>query len=425
MAARVAVIVKGYPRLSETFIAQEIAGLEERGLALEIWSLRHPTESILHPINRTITAPVRYLPEYLYQEPFRVVLGLLAALRRPSFRAFATAGWRDLRRDPSASRLRRLGQAAVLARELPAKVGHLHVHYLHTPGSVARYAAILTGLPWSFSAHAKDIWTTPDWDKREKIAAARWGVTCTRVGAEHLRALAPDPDRVELVYHGLDLRRFPEPPPPRPARDGSDPGDPVRIVSVGRAVEKKGYDDALRALAALPADLHWRFAHAGGGNGLERLKLEAQALGLATRVAWLGPLAQPDVVNLLREADVFVLPAKQAVDGDRDGLPNVVMEAASQALAVVATRFAGIPEFIRDGQDGDLVGPGDWEGLSNALNALARDPVRRARLGASARHRLEREFGAEHGLDRIADKLDALRSREGGHDLSVSVTCAP
>jgi glycosyltransferase involved in cell wall biosynthesis len=409
--SRIAVLVKGYPRLSETFIAQELHGLERRGLALALWSLRHPTERFTHPVHGEIAASVSYLPEYLYQEPLRVLRGLAAGLRRSSFRAFAEAGWRDLRRDPTPNRMRRLGQALVLARELPADIGHLHVHYLHTPASVARYAAILTGLPWTFSAHAKDIWTTPDWELTEKLSDARWGVTCTRDGAARLRALAPTPDRVELLYHGLDLSRFPAPPAARPARDGSDPADPVRIITVGRAVAKKGFDDLLRALAALPPDLHWRLAHIGGGEMLPRLKSLGDTLGIAGKVAFLGPKAQPDIIALLREADLFALAAKDTASRDRDGLPNVLMEAASQRLAIAATRFAGIPEFVRDGEDGRLAPPGDWEAMSNLLNGLVRDPARRAELGHSAYRRLTGDFAADAGFDRLAERLRPAPAR--------------
>src|SRR5207237_1038203 len=148
-------------------------------------------------------------------------------LSRPALPRLLRVFWRDLWRDRTANRLRRLGQAVVLALELPAAIGHIHVHYLHTPGSVARYAALLTGRTWSFSAHAKDIWTIPDWEKREKMDEASWGVTCTAEGARHLDGLVPD--RVHLIYHGLDLGRFPDPPAARPRRDGSDPADPVRI----------------------------------------------------------------------------------------------------------------------------------------------------------------------------------------------------
>ena len=115
-----------------------------------------------------------------------------------------------------------------MARELPAGTAHLHVHYLHTPASVIRYAALLRGIGWSFSAHAKDIWTTPDWEKREKIAAAAWGVTCTQDGHRELQRLADRPDKIALVYHGLDLDRFPTPTDAKPARNGKRLGDPVR-----------------------------------------------------------------------------------------------------------------------------------------------------------------------------------------------------
>ncbi|QFU15950.1 glycosyltransferase family 4 protein [Microvirga thermotolerans] len=405
---RIAIAVKGYPRLSETFIAQEILALEGRGLDLEIWSLRHPTEKAVHPMNRRIRARVAYLPEYLYEEPLRVLKGALWSLRQPGFRALMRTFLADLRRDLTANRVRRLGQAFVMGRELSPDVRHLHVHYLHTPASVVRYAALLTGRTWTFSAHAKDIWTTPDWEKREKLAEARWGVTCTAEGARHLKALAPRPDHVSLVYHGLDLSRFPEPPETRSLRNGSDPADPVRIVSVGRAVAKKGFDDLLKALAALPPDLHWQFVHVGGGDLLESLKAQARRDGIADRAAFLGPKAQPDVVALLREADLFVLPSKKARSGDQDGLPNVLMEAASQKLAIVASDFAGIPEFIRDGSEGQLVPPGDWEALSNALNLLAREPGRRHAYGAAAFERLRRDFSMEGGIDALEARFRAL-----------------
>lgn len=406
-ARRIAIVVKGYPRLSETFIAQEILALQDRGLDLEIWSLRHPTERAVHPMHKKIKARVTYLPEYLYEEPLRVLKGAFWSLGQKGFGATIKAFWRDLKRDVTANRVRRLGQAFVMAREIPADVGHLHVHYLHTPASVVRYAALLTGRTWTFSAHAKDIWTTPDWEKREKMQEALWGVTCTAQGAENLQALS-SPDRVSLVYHGLDLSRFPVQPENRPARDGTNPVDPVRIVSVGRAVAKKGYRDLIQALAALPSDLHWRFAHIGGGELLSSLKQQAQQAGIADKVAFLGSKAQPDIIALLREADLFVLPSKQAASGDQDGLPNVIMEAASQGLAIVATNFAGIPEFVRDGVEGELVPPGDWEALSNALNLLAREPERRKALGDAAYRRLRQDFSMEGGIDRLEERFRAL-----------------
>jgi hypothetical protein len=206
---RVAFVLKGYPRLSETFIAQEIRALEQRGLDILIVSLRHPTDRATHPIHQFIRAALLYLPEYLYKEPRRLWWGWLRSRRRPGYRRALRAWLADLRRDPTPNRIRRFGQAIVLAAELPANVNHLHAHFLHTPASVARYAALITGLGWTVSAHAKDIWTLPVWEKRTKLAGASWIVTCTQAARNHLASVSPRPDTVALCYHGLDLERFP------------------------------------------------------------------------------------------------------------------------------------------------------------------------------------------------------------------------
>ena len=404
-ARRIGVVLKGYPRLSETFIAQELAALERRGLALALFSLRHPTDVARHPVHSEIAAPVTYLPEYLRDEPRRVLRAWRAARRLPGYRA-AFAAWRaDLARDRTANRIRRFGQALVLAAELPADIGHLHAHFLHTPASVARYAAMMRSLPWSVSAHAKDIWTTPEWEKREKLAACAWAATCTRANAEHLRSLVDDPSRVDLVYHGIDAKRFPAVDGPV-ARAAGQPR-PVVILSVGRAVEKKGYDDLLPALARLPASLDWRFEHVGGGPELAALKEEARALGIAERVAWFGALTQPDVLARYRAADVFVLSSRVAGDGDRDGLPNVLMEAQSQGLPCIATAVSGIPELIEDGVTGLLVPPRDRDALAGAIARLVADPALRVRLGRAGRVRTLSDFSLERGIDRLVARFGA------------------
>ena len=403
-ARRIGVVLKGYPRLSETFIAQELAALERRGLALAIYSLRHPTDGATHPVHGEIAAPVTYLPEYLRDEPRRVLRAWRAARRLPGYRAAHAAWHADLARDRTANRIRRFGQALVLAAELAPDIGHLHAHFLHTPASVARYAALLRGLPWSVSAHAKDIWTTPEWEKREKLASCAWATTCTRANAEHLRSLVEDPARVDLVYHGIDATRF----PPRHDRDPGAPagGRPVVILSVGRAVEKKGYDDLLPALARLPAALDWRFEHVGGGPELAGLKQDARALGIAERITWYGALTQPDVLARYRAADVFVLSSRVAGDGDRDGLPNVLMEAQSQGLPCVATDVSGIPELIEDDATGLLVAPRDRDALTRALARLVGDPALRARLGEAGRERTLRDFALARGIDRLVARFD-------------------
>jgi glycosyltransferase involved in cell wall biosynthesis len=398
----VAFVLKGYPRLSETFIAQEILALEQRGLDIEIVSLRHPTDRTSHPVHGQIKAPVRYLPEYLKDEMRRVFAAWRRARLLPGYAATRRAWLADLVRDPTPNRIRRFGQALVAAAELSPKVRHLHAHFLHTPASVARYAAMMRGLPWSVSAHAKDIWTIPNWEKREKLAAAEWAVTCTESGRHHLAALAPSPRRVALSYHGLDLDRFPPPPARLAGGDGGDPARPVVLLSVGRAVEKKGYDDLIAALAMLPPGLAWRFVHVGGGALAKRLKRQARRLGVDERIEWCGARPQPEVLAAYRAADLFVLAAKIGRDADRDGLPNVLMEAQSQGLPCVATQLPGIAELIDDGRTGVLAPPADPRALAVALEALIRDPARRAQLGAAGEARVRQRFDMRDGIAELA-----------------------
>ncbi|NND48731.1 MAG: glycosyltransferase family 4 protein [Rhizobiales bacterium] len=417
-AGTVALVLKGYPRLSETFIAQEIAGLEKAGLKARIYSMRFPTETARHPVHGEIAAPVTYLPEYLYREPLRVLRAFARVRRYAGYRKARSQFLFDLRRDLTPNRIRRFGQALVLAAEMPPEIGHIHAHFLHTPSSVADYAAIMRGLDWSFSAHAKDIWLTPEWEKRGKLARAAWGVTCTRYGYQHLIDLAPPARRhdVELVYHGLDLDRFPvaKPNPGREQeRDGSDPAAPVVIASVGRIVEKKGYDILIDALARLPTDLEWRFIHIGGGKGLNKLKAKARAAGISERLQWQGARAQGEVIGLLRKADIFVLASRIASDGDRDGLPNVLMEAQSQAVACLATNVAAIPELIIDGKTGLMVPPEDADALAGALAHLVREPALRRTLGKAGRERLESEFSAAACLPRLIARFGLAPTKDG------------
>ena len=401
---RVAFVLKGYPRLSEAFIAQEIAALEHRGLDILIVSLRRPTDAKTHPVHAEVRAPIVYLPEYLYREPLRVLRAWLKVRKWPAYLGARRQWLRDLARDATPNRIRRFGQALVLAAELPGDVERLHAHFLHTPASVTRYAAMLNGLPWTGSAHAKDIWTIPEWEKREKLASCAWLVTCTAANHAHLAALAP-PGRVELVYHGVDLARFAGHPADPEPRDGRDPRNPVVILSVGRLVEKKGTDVLLEALARLPADLHWRLVHAGGGPLKGALQRRARALGISERIAWRGALPQDELLREYRAADLFALACRIARDGDRDGLPNVLMEAQSQSLACVATRVAAIPELIEDGATGLLVDPDSPDPLCKALADLIGDPQKRRWLGRAGHSRLVARFGIEQNLAPLAERF--------------------
>ncbi len=404
---KLAVLVKGWPRLSETFIAQELVALQDAGHAFDIWSLRHPTDTKRHPLHDRFTGRVHYLPEYLYQEPQRVWSARAIAQGLPGY-AESYRVWRqDLRRDPTHNRIRRFGQACVLAAELPGDTRALYAHFMHTPSSVARYAAIMRGVPWSFSAHAKDIWTSPDWEKREKLQAAThgatFGATCTAIGAQHLRGLADTPDRVDLIYHGLDLGRFPSP-PERALRDANGP---FHMISVGRLVEKKGFDRLIAAFALLPKTLDWHWTHIGGGGLGQALQDQAKAAGVAHRITWKGACDQPEVIAAMRDADLFMLPSRIAEDGDRDGLPNVLMEAASQKLPILSTPVSAIPEFIETGTHG-VLSQDDPAALAEAMAQMAAQPAKTAQMAQAAYDRLLAEFRMDPGIARLSARLSAL-----------------
>ena len=407
MKPAIVVVLKGYPRLSETFIAQELLELERAGYELHLVSLRHPTDKKRHPINDEIRAPVAYLPEYLHDEPMRVAKAWWKARRLPGYGKAVRHWLKDLSRDATRNRIRRFGQALVMAAEFPAGARWIYSHFIHTPSSVARYASDMTGIGWSVSAHAKDIWTSPDWELSEKLAAAEWTVTCTAGGARHLRDLATDASRVTLVYHGIDLSRFPKPQRELSPRDGAAPANPVRILSVGRAVAKKGLDTLADALALLPSDLAWHWTHLGGGELADALKSQVERLGLGARATILGSRAQSEVLEAYRSSDLFVLPCRIADDGDRDGLPNVLVEAQSQGLTCISTPISGIPELVDDGRTGILVPPDDPAALAAAIGDAIRSPDLRARIGDAAMERVHAHFDHRGTIGQLIARFEA------------------
>ncbi|HXF55209.1 MAG TPA: glycosyltransferase family 4 protein [Hyphomicrobiaceae bacterium] len=417
MTGLIAVVLKGYPRLSETFIAQELRGLEQAGYRLAIFSLRQPTDPAQHSIHAEIAAPVVYLPEYLYREPLRVLRSFLKARRSPGFAGAVRVWLRDLLRDPTPNRVRRFGQALVMTAELPCDARWLYAHFIHTPSAVTRYASLMTRVPWSCSAHAKDIWTSPDWELRANMAAARWVTTCTGAGRDHLVRHTDDANKVRLIHHGLDLARFPSHARSEVARDGSEPSRPVRLLTVGRAVEKKGLDVLLDALALLPGGRYWTLTHIGGGEKLAKLKTQAQRLALADRVRWLGARPQHEVLAAYRASDIFVLPCRVARDGDRDGIPNVLMEAQSQGLACISTGVSAVPELIMNGETGLLVAPEDRVALAKAIARLMADPALRERLAAAGQRHVRQSFDSSAGLVMLSElfrqslEAEALRAK--------------
>ncbi len=407
---KIAVVVKGYPRLSETFIAQEFRALELAGIDLTIYSLRRPTDAKIHAINKQISARVVYLPEYLYQEPIRVFKGLGKALGTPPIWKLLGVFVRDFCRDFSVNRIRRLGQAMVLAREIDADTEWLYAHFLHTPASVTRYTSLLTQLPWSCSAHAKDIWTSPKWEIDEKLAEMQWLVTCTKANQSYLNSFSNAADKVSLLYHGLDVDRFSANTlnplnTLNTAVETADAEATLRLLSVGRAVHKKGFDDLLESLAQLPKTLDWRFTHIGGGPLLERLQTQAAELGVGKHITWLGACDAAQVLACYRSADLFVLFSKIDDSGDRDGLPNVLMEAMSQGLPCISTTISGIPELIEHNGNGVLVAEGDVAAMTQEITRLHESPQLRKKLSVAARATIVNHFNFSANIQHLIQRF--------------------
>jgi len=400
-----------WPRVSTTFIAQELVGLEREGLRLWMVSLRERNE-VRHALHDELMAPVHYLPRRPIFSPLRLWRARTKVRRLPGYAVARALFKQEIKRGLTRERVKLFYWAIILAAEMPPETRLIYVHFISMPGTIGRYVSLITGLPLAGSAHARDIWTTSDREKREKLAAMRWVTTCNGPAVDELRRHTDEPDKVHLIYHGLSLKRFPETPPDRATRDGRSDRDPVRFLSVGRAVEKKGFDVMLEALDRLDPDLRWHWHHVGAGPLVDRLKRQAAKLELTDRITWYGAQDQGTVIEHYRNCDLLVLPSKEGSDGDRDGLPNVLMEAQSQALACLATRFTAIPELIEDGETGVLVPPGDIGALKQALEQLVRSPERREKIGLAGYAHVRREFQAEEGISKIASLLrEAMASQ--------------
>ncbi len=402
---RIAVVLKGYPRLSETFISKEILELERAGFELSIISLRHPTDKHTDPVHGEIKAPKHYLPEYIYQEIFRVWWAKINCTFKLGFWKTIPIFFKDFMRDPSANRIRRWGQAMVLAHEYAGDCDHIYAHFLHTPCSVARYAALISGKSFSISAHAKDIWTSPEWEMREKLEDCDWLVTCTEGGADYLKTLAPA-GRVHLVYHGLDLSRFPPSKMAPSKNDGSTKVKTVKLVTVGRAVAKKGIDSLLQALANLPDDFYWQWTHIGGGPLKKDLEALALNLGIADQCNFKGALPQSEVLETYKKSDLFILPSRIDETGDRDGLPNVIVEAQSQGMAVISTSISGIPELIQNDSNGILIQPDNVSDLTKAIELLSKNPKLRIEMGKLGEEKVRTYFSHKQTIGDIVSLLN-------------------
>ncbi|WP_219416280.1 glycosyltransferase family 4 protein [Pseudonocardia nigra] len=376
---RVGYVLKRYPRLSETFIVSELLAREAAGEDIAIASLRVAGDPRFHAAVAAVQAPVTWVPE-VHDVP-----GLWEALRggHEDFPGLGAVLPELLALPPTDA-----AQVLHVARWVrSARITHLHAHFATMATTVARLASRITGVPYSFTAHAKDIFHTSV-DRaalRAKLADAHHVVTVSEYNAAWLREqFDVAAARVHRVYNGLDVADFPFTEPR--LRNG-------RVAFVGRLVEKKGLPDLLDAVALLrergrevPLDI------VGAGVLEDTLRRQVQVLSLGDLVTFHGPLPADRVREVLGAASVFAAPCVHAADGDRDGLPTVLLEAMAAGTPCVSTPVTGIPEAVRHGSTGLLVPERDPDALADAIHTLLDDPDLRVRLAVAARRHLERCF---------------------------------
>jgi glycosyltransferase involved in cell wall biosynthesis len=401
-AGRLGYVVTSFPRVSETFIVNEIIELERQGFDIRIYSMAAPTDRIRHRLVDEIRSPIRCLPK-----PLSRSIGTILAdhawllVRSPgayvsTLLRIVASGERDL--------IARFPQAACLVRLLEQEqVTHVHAGFVHMPGSLAYIVSLLTGLPYSVGTHARDLYHSPPALLRKKLAAARVVFTCTRYNVSHLQRLSAGAGgfRVRQVYHGTTLERFTFEPCGR--------SDPPVVLAVARLVEKKGLEDLIEA-SALLRDRGVRFrCHIVGHGELRRsLTQLIHRLDLLQFVTLEGAADQDEVIAWYRRATVLALPCRVARDGDRDGIPNVLIEAAACGLPIISTPVSGIPELVADRVSGLIVPPQKPAALARAIELILHSLELRERLRVNARKRVEETFNVRRNALAIGRELRAV-----------------
>ena len=398
-------ILKGYPRISETFISNEILLLEKLGIQVRLFPMRHPREDFCHASVNEIQARVDYLPTYLWSD-LHILLyhNVFLAIKKPAsyIRALGLTAKRFVRKRNLAT-LKHLLQAGYMVNRLllnSPEVKHLHSHFAHSPTSVTMFASMLSGLPFSFTAHAKDIYTSDPAQIKEKIDLASFVVTCTKYNKQYLAQIAQDSQTpIHCVYHGIDIELFSE-----STQENSEAKEPYSLMTVARMTEKKGLPTIYAALKILQ-NKGVSFTHTLVGDGDDRdetLQLIKQ-LDLQQNCHWAGTQTHDDVLELFRDSDLFILGCEIAKNGDRDGIPNVLVESLAMGVPAVSTTVSGVPEILEDKTTGLTVPPSSPARMAEAILTLLTDEPLRARIKECGRQKVINDFDNKKHIKVLAE----------------------
>lgn len=407
---KLAYLAPEIPALSATFVYNEILALNELGHEIVPISVHKPimpaTDEHLEPLSSKViylyaTSKKKVFfshLELLAKQPLRYTKALVDCVKDMLRVNLFTRDARGL--------LYRFFYAAKLAKDLVKNdVQHVHVHFAHVPTDIAMYATMLTGIPFSVTAHANDIFERGLLlDK--KVERSGFFATISDFNRQYIQqTYQVVPDKLEIIRCGVDSRVFTR-------KTAAALSSPVRIGVVGRLVEKKGIDTLISALAILKSKFSDFIVEIAGSGPLEdELKQQVKQLDLTEQVTFLGPLPHDQVVKFVRELDLFVLPCKKDKQGDMDGIPVVLMEAMMVGTAVISSRISGIPELVIDEETGKLIEPGNSEQLAGAILELIKDEALRGALISHAEKKVQQEFAQ----DINAKRLEALFAESIGN----------
>lgn len=416
---RVGYIVRSFPRLSQTFVLNEVLALEESAVQVRIFSCINPREEVVQPQVTALRARVDYLEEGLQRRwwlilwehlltlliaPQRYLRALWYVIRHPEFDQGYTAS----------SRYGCFLQAVYLTRLLRQargggdEIDHLHAHFAHDPTLIAHLVHQLTGIAFTFTAHARDIYQIPPSALAERIEHAEAVVTCCALNVDYFKSIVPADQyaKLHVVHNGIDLDEF------QPVGTESATAGPPLILSASRLVEKKGYLDLVAACRQLKERGHdFRCVIYGEGPVYGELAAQIQQQQLEECVTLAGVYTHEEMRRIMPQAAIFALTPFVTQDGDRDGIPTSLAEAMACGVPVVSTTVAGVPELVTHGRNGLLSAPRQIAEIADNLSILLNDTAKRRQYGQAARETIVAEFNLQTGAHQLADLYRATVDR--------------
>jgi glycosyltransferase involved in cell wall biosynthesis len=403
-------LVKTYPKISETFVLQEVLALQNEPYHINIFSMQQPTDYKFHRAFNDVTADVNYLSQECWRQ--RSVIKIHIKFICSRIWAYVSTLIFTLTR-PEGGTFGQFCQAVYFSDLVKDKgITHLHAHFASEPAGLAELVSRLAGISYSISAHAKDIYLQNKSCLQRKISHAKFVVTCTDYNRHYLQSINTSKTPVHKLYHGIDSARlFYE------NVDQLPQAKMMRILSVGRLREKKGFTTLIAACQLLvQAGYKFQCDIVGYGPDKEKLQQLIDSNHLNGIVRLLGKLTHRELVAIYKQTVLFALPCQIADDGDRDGIPNVLMEAMTFAIPVVSTDISGIPELIENNKSGLITESKNSQELFAALQRLLDSSKLRKQLGEAGRERVINYFASDQHIGHLKELLaEALQERSGNH----------